>query len=187
NRSRQRAWSRVSRQRPGRPRPGRSYAGRFVSGGVGRDLQRDDGVRLAHRLAALDLVDVLHAFDDLAPHGVLAVEPGGISEADEELAVAGVRVHGAGHRDGAALVLLRGELRLELLTRAAGAGAPRATSLGHEAVDHAMEDNAVVEAVADEFLDAADMAGCEVGAHLNDDGALGGLHHQRVFRIFVVR
>ena len=56
-----------------------------------RHRRLDDLVGIAHRLAALDLVDVLHALDHLAPGGVLAVEEGRVVEADEELAVAGVR------------------------------------------------------------------------------------------------
>ena len=41
--------------------------------------------------------------------------------------------------------------------------------LGHEAVDHAMEDDAVVEAFAHQLLDARDVAGREVGPQLDDD------------------
>jgi hypothetical protein len=47
---------------------------------------------ILHRLAALDLVDILHALGDLAPDGVLAVEEGGVAEADEELAVGRIRI-----------------------------------------------------------------------------------------------
>ena len=77
----------------------------------------------AHRLAALDLVDVFHALDDVAPGGVLVVEEAGVVEADEELAVAGIRAGRARHRHGAAHMRLLVELGLELLARAAGAGA----------------------------------------------------------------
>ena len=57
-----------------------------------RHLGADDLVRIAHRLAALDLVDVVHAFDHVAPGGVLVVEECRVVEADEELAVAAVRI-----------------------------------------------------------------------------------------------
>ena len=67
------------------------------------------------------------------------------------------------------------ELGLELLAGAAGAGAVRAAGLRHEAVDDAVKHDAVVEAVAHQLLDARDMAGREVRAHLDDDLALGGL------------
>ena len=43
------------------------------------DLHRDDLVGILHRLAALDLVDIVHAFDDLAPDRVLAVEEAGVA------------------------------------------------------------------------------------------------------------
>src|SRR3954470_8547851 len=38
------------------------------------DAHGRDPIRIAHGLAAFELVDVLHALDDLAPHRVLAVE-----------------------------------------------------------------------------------------------------------------
>ena len=59
------------------------------------------------------------------------------------------------------------ELGLQLLAGAAGAGAVRAAGLRHEAVDDAVEDDAVVEALAHQFLDARDVAGREVGTHLD--------------------
>src|SRR5580698_677103 len=59
-----------------------------------------DGAAAA--FAAFDLVDVLHAFGDLAPDGVLAVEVGGRGEHDVELAVGAVRAGAAGGADGAA-------------------------------------------------------------------------------------
>src|SRR4051812_42386656 len=46
----------------------------------------DDLVGILHRFAALDLVDIVHALGHRAPHRVLAVEPGRLVEADEELA-----------------------------------------------------------------------------------------------------
>src|SRR5262249_41435894 len=55
---------------------------------IRRHLRRHDLVRIVHRLAALDLVHVLHALRDLAPDRVLAVEEARVCEADEELAVA---------------------------------------------------------------------------------------------------
>src|SRR5690242_1096239 len=106
--------------------------------GVGRHSRLDDLVGIANRLAALDLVDVLHALDDVAPGGVLVVEEGGVAEANEELAVAGIRVAGARHRDGAAHMRFLVELGLELLARAAGARAMGAAGLRHEAVDDAV-------------------------------------------------
>src|SRR5205814_3037143 len=82
---------------------------------VQRHVRLDDLVGVLHRLAALDLVDVLHARSDLAPDRVLVVEEGRVVEADEELAVAGIRARGAGHRGGAADMRFLVELGLQLL------------------------------------------------------------------------
>src|SRR6266478_5589569 len=115
----------------------------WVSRRGGGHVRLDDLVGILHRLAALDLVDVLHACGHLAPHRVLAVEEGGIVEADEELAVAGIRACRARHRGGAANMRLLVELGLQLLAGAAGAGALRTAGLRHETVDDAMEHDAV--------------------------------------------
>ena len=57
--------------------------------------------------------------------------------------------------------------------RAAGAGAGRIAALGHEAFDHPVEDEAVVEALAGQGPDPLDMAGRGVGAKLDRDPAAG--------------
>src|SRR6187399_3183797 len=150
---------------------------------VGGHVRLDDLVGVLHRLAALDLVDVLHAGGDLAPDRVLAVEEGGVVEADEELAVAGIRARGAGHRGGAAHVRFLVEFGLQLLARAAGAGALRATGLRHETLDDAVEHDAVVKSLAHQFLDPGDMARRQIGAHLDGDGSLGGFKNQSIFCI----
>ena len=54
---------------------------------VGGDLRVDDLVRIGRRLAALELVDHVHAAHHLADYGVFAVEEGAVGEHDEELAV----------------------------------------------------------------------------------------------------
>src|SRR3954464_2251542 len=124
----------------------------WESARVSGHMRLDDLVRILHRLAALDLVDVVHAVGHLAPDRVLAVEEGGVVEADEELAVAGIRARRARHRSGAAHMRLLVELGLELLAGTAGAGALRTSGLRHEAVDDAMEHDAVVKAFAHQFL-----------------------------------
>src|SRR3954451_4584933 len=106
----------------------------------------DDLVGVAHRLAALDLVDILHALGDFPPGRILAIEEAGIVEADEELAVAGVRALGACHRDRAAHMRLAIDLGLELLAGTAGPGPLRASGLRHEPLDDAVKNHAVVEA-----------------------------------------
>src|SRR6202035_2075185 len=84
-----------------------------ASSRIQRHVRLDDLVGILDRLAALDLVDVLHARRHLAPDRVLAVEEGGVVEADEELAVAGIRARGARHRGGAADMRLRFEFGLQ--------------------------------------------------------------------------
>src|SRR5215468_2171383 len=118
---------------------------------IGRDPHLDDLVAAIFRddaafaLALRDLVDELHAGDDLAPDGVLAVQPGGVGKADEELAIGAVGIARARHGYRAAHMVLVGELGLEILPRAAGAGARRIAGLRHEAGDHAMKNDAIVE------------------------------------------
>src|SRR5690606_29932900 len=110
------------------------------------DAHRDDRVGIAHRLALLDLVDDVHAFDHLAPHRILAVQPRRILEADEELRICGVRVLRTRHRAGAANMAHVRDLRLQVrLVRTAHAGSCRIAGLRHEAVDDAVEHDAVVK------------------------------------------
>src|SRR4051812_40517525 len=98
----------------------------------------DDLVGVLHGLPALDLVDVLHAFDHRAPHGVLLIKETGVVEADEELTVRAVRVLRPRHRGGAAHMRLGVELGRQVrIARAASPRAMRAAGLCHEALDHA--------------------------------------------------
>src|SRR4051794_5370028 len=75
-------------------------------GRVGGDRELLDLVRARHgpaaTAAALDLVDQFHAFHDLTPDRVLAVQVRGWLEHDEELAVRAVRALRARHAAGAA-------------------------------------------------------------------------------------
>src|SRR5262245_41632590 len=73
------------------------------------------------------------------------------------------------------------EFGAKLLARAAHARPGRVSGLGHEAVDHAVEYDAVVEALTREFLDAYDMIGGEVGPHRDRNAALGRFDDERVF------
>src|ERR1700692_3579711 len=117
------------------------------------------------------------------PDRVLVVEEGGVVEADEELAVAGIRARGARHRGGAADMRLLVEFGLQLLAGAAGAGALRAAGLSHEALDHAVEHDAVVKSLAHQFLDARDVARGQIGPHLDGNRPLGGLEDQSIFGV----
>ena len=89
-----------------------------------------------------------------------------------------------------------GELGLQVrLVGAAHAGARRVEGLAaglaefhvaglrHEAVDDAVEDDAVIGAFARQLLDAGDVAGRQIRQQLDHDLALGRLHQKRVFRI----
>ncbi|MCY1548454.1 hypothetical protein D9M68_845680 [compost metagenome] len=78
------------------------------------------------------------------------------------------------------------EFRLQVrILRTAGATTLRAAGLGHEAFDHAVEHDAVIKAFARQLLDMGDMVRRQVGAHLDDDIALGGFDDEGVFRIGV--
>src|SRR5690606_17145994 len=119
--------------------PERASFTSIVRSDVRLHLGRDDLVRILHGLAALDLVDILHAGGNLAPDGVLTVEETGVLEADEELAVGRIRTLRAGHRRRAARVLAGIEFGGQLLPRAAHAGSGRIAGLGHETFDDTME------------------------------------------------
>ena len=107
-------------------------------------LRQVAGVALDHR----DLVDDVLATRDLAEDGVLAVEPRcRVGGDDEELAAVRIR-SGIRHRERTSLDLVVVELVLELVARAAGPRAFWAPALDHEVRDHAVEDEAVVEALA---------------------------------------
>src|SRR5258706_4408794 len=110
----------------------------WKSSRVGGQARFDDLVRVLHRLTPLDLVDVLHARRHLAPDRVLVVEERGVIEADEELAIGGIRAGGARHRGGAAYMRLVVELGLELLARTARAGALPTARLRHKTFPHSM-------------------------------------------------
>src|SRR3954468_9257574 len=92
--------------------PSRADRLRYL-GRVGGHMRLHDLVGIFYRLAAFDLVDILHARSHLAPNGVLAVEEGRVIEADEELAVAGIRTGGTCHRRRATDMRLFVELGLE--------------------------------------------------------------------------
>ena len=135
----------------------------IVPAGAAAMRRLDDLVGIRHRLAALDLVDVLHACGHLAPDRVLAVEEGASSKQMKNWLLPEFGFAARAIEHGAAHMRFGVELGLELLAGAAGAGAVRAAGLRHEAVDDAVEDDAVIEALAHQFLDAGDVAGREVG------------------------
>src|ERR1700722_14475664 len=136
----------------------------------------DDLVGIADRLAALDLIDVLHARNHLAPDSILAVEKGRVAEADEELRIGRIRTRGAGHRNGSAHMRLSVELGLEVrIFRPSRPGSLGTTGLRHEPVDLAVEDDAVVESFRDHAFDVRAMAWHKRRVHFDHDRALARL------------
>jgi hypothetical protein len=143
-----------------------------------------------------DLVDHVHAFDDLAEDTVAPALAGRRAEVqevvidgvDEELGGRRVRIAGARHRDRAALVLQAvGRLVLDRLAGVLLVHARlEAAALDHEVADHAVEDGVVVMPGLD--------VGNEVGRGLRglfgvqfegDDAVVGGqLDHWGVSFIF---
>src|SRR5579875_3291142 len=121
------------------------------------DSRGNDPVRVADGLAALDLIDILHARYDLSPDGILLVEKARVGKTDEELRVGGIWI-----------------------LRAAGSRPVRTARLRHKSVDHAMERDAIVELLCSELLDMRDMGWGEVGPHFDDDGPLRSFESERV-------
>ena len=113
---------------------------------------------------------MFHAGLDLAPHGVLAIEETRVVEANEELRIRAVGHLSAGHRASPAHVRFGVEFRLQVgLVAAAHAGTGRVTALGHEAGDHTVEHDAIVETFAGQLRNSLNMARREIEAQLDDD------------------
>src|SRR2546430_17158656 len=111
-------------------------------------LDRDWGDRLDARLCRLrvaDLLDDVHAVDDLAKYRMLSCQPVGRRESNEELATVGVGT-GVGHRENAGLIELAPRLEFvgELVAGTTGAVAEWIASLDHEVRDDAVEREPVV-------------------------------------------
>ena len=109
-----------------------------------------------------------------AEYRVLAVQPGGGGMGDEELAAVGARA-GVGHGEHARAVVAQRlvELVREGIARAAGAGAERAAALDHEAADHPVEGQAVVERGAGGSVGAAQVQAALGQADEIDHGQRG--------------
>src|SRR2546421_10922515 len=75
------------------------------------------------------------------------------------------------------------EFALQLLAGTAGAGALRTAGLSHEALDHAMEHDAIVKSFAHQFLDPRDMTRRKIGSHLDRHGPLRGFKDQSIFGV----
>ena len=95
---------------------------------------------------------------------------------DEELAAVGVGA-GVGHRDRTDLVATRGrQFVLEAVAGATTAGAGGVAALAHEAVDDAVEDDAVVVVVPGERHEVVDRLRCLGSIEVDDHRAHRGDH-----------
>ena len=150
------------------------------------DLHFHDFVRIGDRtvlagIAFFDLIDEFHAACDFAPYGVLTVQKTRIREADEELAVRRIRIHRARHGSRSTNMRFAVEFRRKLLAAAAHACSGGITGLRHETVYDAMEDDTVVEALANKLFNTRDMFWCGVGEHFDDDAAVFQIEIEGVF------
>jgi hypothetical protein len=118
---------------------------------------------------------------------VLAVEERRVRVHEEELRAGGVGVAGAGHGEHAALVAAGVELLLELVARAAGAGAGGVAALDHEAGDDAVEDDALVVPVARQEHEAVDVLRRVLRVQLQFDRTRGGVDLRGVSLVRVDR
>ena len=114
--------------------------------------------------------------------GVDPIEVGLGAMAQEELGAAGVFT-GMGHRQAAGLVLVAVDFAIDRVARTTGTGHPPgaftaigATTLGHEAIDHPMEGEAVVEARFGQFDEVGHGARSIRIKQLNFDAAGIGVH-----------
>jgi len=88
------------------------------------------------------------------------------------------------HAERAAREMRLGEFGLDVgLLRATHAGAGRVARLGHEAVDHAVKDDAVIETFAGQLLDLRDMLRRQVRAKLDHDATILQIEIDRVLRV----
>lgn len=127
---------------------------------------------------ALNLLDYIHAVDNLSENNVLSVEPGCLHSGDEELGTVGVGA-GVSHRQnsgasvGQSKVLVLKLLAVDrLASRAVVIG--EVTSLAHEVGDHTVEGGALVP---EPFLSGAERTevlgglGNNIGSQLDNDSA----------------
>src|SRR6185369_10010712 len=103
----------------------------------------------------------------LAECGVLVIKEAAIAGYNEELAVGAIGIRRAGHGNNAACVVRGVELSRKLLARTAGAIAARVARLRHETVDDAVEQQTIIEVLANQLLDAGHGLGRPIGMKLD--------------------
>ena len=130
-------------------------------------------------------VDHFETLHNLAEAGVVSVEVRGVlaAVADEELRTTGIATS-MRHREDAAIVLLVStrNLALDLVARAAGACALRATALDDEIRDHAVKGESVVEALRGEVTEVLHgvwgVGVVELDVHVAPYGLDDGFRHR---------
>src|SRR6185312_10588859 len=129
-------------------------------------------------VARLDRQHHVDAIGHLTEHRMHAIEVRLRLEHEEELRAAGVAA-GMGHGERAGLVLVRIALGLagDAPAGSAGAVAIGAAALGDEALDHAVEGEAIIESAAGQGVPVGHRVGRRIRKQFDLDGALVGLHH----------
>lgn len=129
----------------------------------------------------LDLLDDIHTLDNVAEDGVLAIQPGGLDGADEELGTVGVGAS-VGHGEDTGASVLQGEVLISELLAVDGlatgtVAAGEVTSLEHELGDDAVEGGTgITEALlaSAESTEVLSALGGNIGAELHDNATHGG-------------
>jgi hypothetical protein len=148
------------------------------------DAHRQDLVWVLNRFAALNFIDVFHPLDDTAPNRIFSVQELRVVEANEKLTIGAIGMIRASHRNGSAFMRSLTEFRFQVPPGAASSRSRRIACLGHEPLNNAVEDNAVIKTLLSEFLYARDMVRREIGPKLDHDAALGCFQDQCIFFIF---
>ena len=128
-----------------------------------------------HDVALLDRVDDILAFENLAKHRMLAVQPRSGDVGDEELRAVGVGA-GVGHRQDAGCVVFEIGMKFvfKRVTRPASSRAIGAAALDHEVGDDAMKCEAVVKTVRGQLFEVRHGFGSFVVVQLNANRAAIG-------------
>ena len=159
-------------------------------GRVDRPVRGGTDGRQLRQLQAHIQAGLIHR---LAKGGIGAVQVRGGAHHQEELGTGGVIGLRARHGDDAGHVLdvvlleaVFGELALDHVAGAAAAGALRVAALQHEAVDDAVENQAVIEALVHEGNKVVHGVGSlvRVQLQLNDAAVVHRDGHNRVFAHF---
>ena len=132
------------------------------------------------RIDGRDAVQNVKAVRHFAERGILPVEMRRVLVHDKELRTRRIRLHRARHGDDTARVFerifhaVRRKLPLDLIAGTAHTGAGRITALNHEARNHAVKNQSVIETVICQFHKVRHRNRCGFGIKLQR-------HHAAVF------